>query len=349
MEMSYIPDEPINLFENDLLATSAYVEALEEILKDCPTPYTIGIFGSWGSGKSSILKTIQHKYNTGNKKEIMFFIYDAWKYSKDDFRRSFILELCNFMMLKKEKEKIFEALYGTTSTTKEFGIAKIITYKTSQSTTFTPIIQPELFEEKFKDILNILKNNGCNKFIIAIDNIDRCHKEQAFEILLTVKNFLELEGVIFLIPIDEKGLRKYLQMSHQDANEFLRKLFNTHIQIRSFSDNELFDYGIKLIEKYGIKLPQKETVISLISQEYSKNPRRIIQFLNTLQTEYYLAQIQERKGYIPQGAITKNIDMLVKLLIIREEYPEIYEITQDDKNLIKEISEAILTQSLSSF
>jgi len=48
-EIKFIPDQAINLIENDLLGTSVYVDTLEIIIKDSHTPYTIGLFGSWGS------------------------------------------------------------------------------------------------------------------------------------------------------------------------------------------------------------------------------------------------------------------------------------------------------------
>ena len=345
-EVKYIPDQAINLVENDLLGTSVYVETLEKIIKDSDTPHTIGLFGSWGSGKSSIIKTFHEKLKNDESSKVKVFIYDAWKYSKDDFRRTFILQSARFIY-PNEKRKIDEIeskLYKSVSTTTKMGISKIFNFERTKAIQSPPIIQPELFEELFNEIVNEKK---CCKLVIAIDNIDRCHKEQAFEILLTVKNFLEKEGVIFIIPVDDKGLKKYLQMNDKDANEFLRKLFNTTVHLKSFSDMELYDFGLKLLNQYGIDFPKKENVISLVCQEFSKNPRRIIQFLNTLQTEYQLAKIQEEKGLISEGAITKNIGMLVKILIIREEYPEIFEKISDSKGLLKEIHEAIRAKEFS--
>jgi len=339
-EIKYIPDQAINLIENDLLGTSVYVETLEKIIKNSHTPHTIGLFGSWGSGKSSIIKTLHEKLKNDESSKVKVFIYDAWKYSKDDFRRTFILQLARFIY-PNEKRKIDEIeskLYKSVSTTTKMGISKIFNFERTKAIQSLPIIQPELFEELFNKIVNDKK---CSKLVIAIDNIDRCHKEQAFEILLTIKNFLEIESIIFLIPIDDNGLKKYLQMNDKDANEFLRKLFNTTVHLKSFSYMELYDFGLKLLNKYGIDFPKKENVISLVCQEFSKNPRRIIQFFNTLQTEYQLAKIQEEKGLILEGAITKNIEMLVKILIIREEYPEIFEKINDSKGLLKEIHESI--------
>lgn len=388
-ELKYIPDQVINLIENDLLGTSVYVEILEKIIKDSDTPHTIGLLGSWGSGKSSIIKTLQEKLNNDNSGKIKVFIYDAWKYTKDDFRRTFILELKKFFHLPTTKEeelfykdKIEDVRYkpkidiysililvivlvlsfiggyfylnlktvqnflgsltyaGLVSFLFSFFRQAIINHRIAITT--SKLFAPEKFEEIFKETVKIqCKEQDKRKLVIAIDNIDRCHKEQTFEILLTIKNFLENEGIIFIIPVDEKGLKKFLEINDKDANEFLRKIFNTTVHLKNFSDTELYDFGLKILNKYGIDFPKKENVISLVCQEFSKNPRRIIQFLNTLQMEYQLAKIQEEKGLIPRGAITKNIEMLVKILIIREEYPEIFEKISDNKGLLKEIHEVI--------
>ncbi len=390
--IKFIPDSEINLLEkeNDILGTSVYVETIRQIIEnpDIPTPYTIGLFGSWGSGKSSIIKTLKEIYEKENK-NIKVFIYDAWKYSKDDFRRTFILELRkNFKLETKEEEElfykdkvedikfnpkidkwvffIFLASFLLTMSISYFllkvnFLANIIgsfSFSTLLSFLFSffknafiyhkiaittsKLFAPEQFEKRFKDTINeIFKKEKIERLIIAIDNVDRCHKEQAFEILLTIKTFFGHEKVIFIVPVDDKGLKSYLQMSNKEADEFLRKLFNISITIKSYSSNELYDFATKLYEKYGIELPKKELVISLICQEFSRNPRRIIQFLNTLQVEYHLAIQQEKSGLIPSGSITGNIEMLVKLLIIREEYPELYDKIKDDKSLLQTITDAI--------
>ncbi|WP_340690536.1 P-loop NTPase fold protein [Hydrogenobacter thermophilus] len=394
MGVKLIPDREINLLENDILGTSVYVEAIRKIIEnpEIITPCTIGIFGSWGSGKTSIIKTLKEIYEKKNEK-IKVFIYDAWKYSKDDFRRTFILELKKtFGLDTKEDEELFYkdkteevqfkprcnkwfiisflilfcltflvywSLFQTTLLKKIIGslsfatllnlifsfLQQALIYRRIAIIT-SKLFAPEKFEKIFiESIEKIFKSNkGLQKIVIAIDNIDRCHKEQAFEILLTVKTFLGHEKVIFIIPVDDKGLKSYLQMSNKDADEFLRKLFNVSITIKSLSSNELYDYTVKLWDKYGVNLPKKETVISLICQEFSKNPRRIIQFLNTLQVEYNLALLQEEKGLIPESSITNNIEMLVKLLIIREEYPTLYEKIMDDKSLLQTITDNIISE-----
>lgn len=64
IKIKFIPDREINLLGNDVLGTTVYVEAIRKIVEDPEntTPYTIGLFGSWGAGKTSIIKTLKDIY-----------------------------------------------------------------------------------------------------------------------------------------------------------------------------------------------------------------------------------------------------------------------------------------------
>ena len=398
--MRFIPDKEINLYEDDLLGTRTYVEALVDIVKMCDTPFTIGLLGGWGSGKSSIVKTLQGRFNNDTNSKIKVFIYDAWKYSKDSFRRTFILELKRFFNLdiSQELESFYkdkhEEILGKVGLIKGWwrylllflfpliiiNIKPFFIDKTFEFTTFVislffsalttfiaktfvqykisiskpKTFAPEQFEEIFKEVIKQLtsnkftgsrwirgikdifdKDSRLEKVVIVIDNVDRCNDELVLELLLSIKNFLEIPNVVFIVPVDEEGIKKYLRLPNQDANEFLRKLFNTTIRIKKFTEADLFDFCKKLNEKYNLGF--SDEVLSIVAQEFAKNPRRIIQFLNNLQSEVLLSKKIENI----KGAITNNLPMLAKLLIIKEEWPELYRAITEDPDLLNRITQAL--------
>ena len=102
--MKFIVDKEINLngsengIVSDLLHTKQYADTLLQSIKDAPQEeaYTIGLFGEWGSGKSSVIETATSEaaHDDGLKK-YKIVKYDAWKYSGDSFRRMFLYELRN--------------------------------------------------------------------------------------------------------------------------------------------------------------------------------------------------------------------------------------------------------------
>ena len=68
MKPNFVKDQEIDLFEEDLLDTKPYVEALISIIDGAEPPFTIGLFGSWGVGKSSIVNSIKSHYDSNKKK-----------------------------------------------------------------------------------------------------------------------------------------------------------------------------------------------------------------------------------------------------------------------------------------
>lgn len=113
--MKFIEDKELNLNEkeNDLLNGKSYVETLKNIIKNAPRTgtFTIGLFGEWGSGKSSIIKTVKDEISKNHNEfgSMKFVIYDAWKYVQDSFRRMFLLNLQK--ELKQEKTDLMEKFY----------------------------------------------------------------------------------------------------------------------------------------------------------------------------------------------------------------------------------------------
>ena len=183
-----------------------------------------------------------------------------------------------------------------------------VVYKTSINK--SRIFAPEQFEAAFLSAIDsITKRKNlrdrlfswfkgaeikAQRVVIVIDNIDRCDHDIANELLKSIKTFLEVpeREVLFVIPVDEYELQKHLKRSKHNGKEYLRKLFNTSIKIKKFTEGDLFDFVKKLNDKYSLDLSSVQ--ISLIAQEFSRSPRKIIQFINLFQAELELLKRQAK-------------------------------------------------------
>lgn len=399
--MPFVYDDEILLNDpsNDIIGTRTYVKLLKKIIteKKDSTPLTIGLFGGWGVGKSSIVKTLIHELIDDKVKIVK---YDAWKYSNDAFRRNFLLQMIEQLKItpKSSLENLFykeksedvnhkiaikkssilslliyipfiyisikycfpigfnldSLIFATLTLLNAFALKDLlIDYKINIKE--SKIFSPEQFENIFSEIVltatqtgnsplkwieKFIGTNENNKLVIIIDNVDRCNKETSKELLLTVKNFLEKENCVFIIPVDDEAIRKSLDYEDEEREEFLRKLFNISIRIKKMSNKDLFNFTLKIIEANNFYY--SENIANIISQEFSKNPRRIKQFLNNLYFEQINAEFQEQNGLIKSGVITNNLEFLSKILIIKEEWPELYKLLDDDKNLIGKINNDII-------
>src|SRR5437763_6780227 len=77
---------------NDLLNFTLFVDPItESISRDFnkSMPRTIGIYGDWGSGKTSFMYMIDHRLR---EKDIFAIWFNAWKYNKEDSLWSALLQ-----------------------------------------------------------------------------------------------------------------------------------------------------------------------------------------------------------------------------------------------------------------
>ena len=97
--LSILKDEPLFpegvAFEHDLDAFNhqAYAEALFKIIKENPPPLSIGLFGPWGIGKSTVVNILFALIRGSEDSKLKPVYFNAWKYSGDSFRRQFLIEV----------------------------------------------------------------------------------------------------------------------------------------------------------------------------------------------------------------------------------------------------------------
>src|SRR5688500_18768643 len=79
-----ISDAPASL-DYDLLNFKRYINPIVSILTnpDAETPFTIGIFGNWGSGKSTVLRMVDEKLKKESDAEFVRVHFNPWVYRSE--------------------------------------------------------------------------------------------------------------------------------------------------------------------------------------------------------------------------------------------------------------------------
>jgi hypothetical protein len=102
-DLTFLPDQPTS--EDELNVHEKIAQSLKRFVKgDLPKPFVIGLFGSWGSGKSSIIKMMEDS----NDRTFKIVVVDAWRKDRKNFLRQFTKKLAREILEGKDAEAVCE-------------------------------------------------------------------------------------------------------------------------------------------------------------------------------------------------------------------------------------------------
>jgi len=291
----FISDEPCTDAEKIRFGHEAYVKAIQDAVHTCPAPFVIGLYGKWGTGKTTVLERLRSTLHNQSYrgKRFRVCLFDAWKYSSEEasFRRQFLAELNGQLHLRWDLDKL--------------------------------LYEPQ--EEQFTRMLRRAGISDARRLVVLVDHLDRCAPDAAVAALRTIKTFLEHEGCIFVVACDEDALIRHLvdeggYADKTDAKEFLRKFFQTTMRIELLRQ-DLRDFACELVEAANLQ----SDVARVVWAANPRDPRRIIQFLNRLSLVLYLVKARESSGRLSPGEVSSKQAYLAKILWLKERWPEFIE------------------------
>ncbi len=229
-----LDDQPIS--DATFFNFDSYSEALKEIIKGKETPLVIGIFGDRGSGKTSLMKTLEQKIKKdGGGSSTHTIWFNAWMGEKEDtIRRA--------LMMRIQEEL------------KTRGVKTRGKYE---------ILDLEKFQLNFEKIINDNYVAKKKKAVIFIDDLNRCVPGNAIKVLEAIKPFLGVKGCIFVIAIDRSVI-----------DEYLEKIIQFSFTLPSIPDDKLKGF-ISYYDPRNSYKKYQETIIKRIGRNPRKIKRFI--------------------------------------------------------------------------
>ncbi|HHN94434.1 MAG TPA: hypothetical protein ENK17_06670, partial [Anaerolineae bacterium] len=91
----------------DYLKFSDFRPALVDLITTAQTPLTVGIFGPWGSGKTSLLRMLRQEVDEKGLPALRTVWFTAWKYDRHPaLWRAFILRVLDSLYPRKNGVRI---------------------------------------------------------------------------------------------------------------------------------------------------------------------------------------------------------------------------------------------------
>lgn len=264
----------------DLLDFDYLIDITKDIIEnDSLSPCTIGVYGDWGSGKSSLVEMLLKDYET--KEDYLCLKFNGWLF--EDYEDAKTALLGNILDKINEKKKISAKaksrlkklfknldyldiaskgvkygadflLTGGIGTIADLTIQNVLSKTKSLGDDVKPDDIKKVLEKTFKkedirknlrefrdDFEKLLKETNIKKLVVFIDELDRCNHDTILETLEAIRLFLFTKGTAFIIGTDERQV-----------------MYAVRKKFPEVKGNQI-DIGKEYLEKmiqYPIKIPQ---------------------------------------------------------------------------------------------
>ena len=267
---------------SDFIDYQHYVNAVIKIIdNEDLLPCSIGVFGDWGSGKSSLMKMVEEKYT--DQQDTLVIKFNGWLFEGYDDTKTVLMgsivdEIIRKRTLSEKAIKLGAKIlkkidvFKVSSTALKYGLSyitmgpagialasssdvlsklkeddyeKYIKEKKAEGNEGTDGTIRSNIQEFHKNFEDLIAETKIKKIVVLIDDLDRCSTDTIIGTLEAIKLFLFTQKTAFVLGADER-LIKYA----------VRKRFP---EIQGDSTEIGRDYLEKLIQ-YPIRIPPLNSI-----------------------------------------------------------------------------------------
>ena len=259
--------EPIRKWEQDQLDRKPYVKEFLRRLADPECPPVFGLYGSWGTGKTSFLNMVIDYYDyvlsneaesSSNIPKLAIEIIDAWRYEQTGNLATPVMATLKRMAKKGDPlgaDKIIQlsrkvllvtALTATGSILRGLSAGTLSLEDIQKNLEAVEAREPASlrlvdavdeargdFKEATDWVCEVLR---CEQIVLMIDNLDRCFPDNVVALLESIKNiFSSAEKCVWVLAIDPDVVASYIDQKYKDTemdgHSYLDKIVQEHFHL----------------------------------------------------------------------------------------------------------------------
>jgi hypothetical protein len=202
--------------------------ALATIIKQSEPRFAVGIFGGWGSGKTTLMQAIRDALAA--EQGLVVADFNAWRFEREPQVLIPLLDTIRAALVRgadavgdskdgKEKIRSIAVRVGSvvralaTGLTAQLGLPGAVTVSYDVGAALAALSSPadpqnsqSLYVAAFDELdraFRELNAAGISRIVVFVDDLDRCLPVNALQVLESMKLFFDLPGFIFVVGLDE--------------------------------------------------------------------------------------------------------------------------------------------------
>ncbi|RYP89030.1 TIR domain-containing protein [Nocardioides guangzhouensis] len=290
------------------------------------SPFTVGVDGGWGSGKSSLMMRLKLELDRRDDVETVWF--NAWTAEGKDVLESLIKSVLNRIDTNILRRAMKRKRLLTVSRVAVMFVLDVLRvrsladelWRQMQVNVETRNEIQALVQSTMDDWMSRDSGVGRRLLVVFIDDLDRCSPASVLQVFEGMKLYLNATGFIFVIGYDKQIISRAIsgELGYEDevtALDYLEKIVQFSYGITPPTD----DLAQALIDDYlttaNIGGLVESSERNFVIDRSGRNPRRIKRFINNFVLAYQLDQEWRDIG----------AESLLRALILQMYYPDAME------------------------
>ena len=234
-------DAPQHERRDDFLGRWRFAADVFGVAKETPKDWSVrlGIFAKWGEGKTTILRFIEGMAATEGYIPVWFAPWSArsWDNLWSEFAAAIVEALKAQSLAPRSLKKLKFKLLGRKTQKHAEQVAKELS---GLSAVAKPAVGAGFaFLQQFLDVdgadfQTLLSELGGRRVIVFVDDLDRVDPRLVPQLLLALRELLDLPGFVFVLAFDDEIVSKALTVYHaawDSGQAFLEKIIDFRFQV----------------------------------------------------------------------------------------------------------------------
>ena len=298
-------DEPIASSKSDKFGRFDFAKGLAEALVKVPNSesFTVGLYGAWGSGKTSVIKMAEEYIIENHKEDVVIIPFNPWLFTTiENLHTAFFGALAHGLSKKIDNGvsidlQKYSELTGAAGAVIApfFPPAPILARILSGGMRALSGNRSNKSADELRLKIDKILKDAKKRIVVIIDDIDRLDSEEIHQIFKLAKNAGRFSNVSYLLAFDQNVVAKALAERYPDEPEtgsnFIEKIVQLPLFVPPVDIEVLSQFAIDQINAIATKhkLDNSADDVSRFGAEYRSlivhqftTPRKAIRYLNAV-------------------------------------------------------------------
>lgn len=288
------------------LGFSTYAQALAQIIRHSKPQFAVGVFGDWGSGKTTLMEAIERELLDDD--DVLTVWFTAWRYEREDHLIVPLLDTIRAALLEwAQSREDGEVTAKRTARRAAASMARAGRAIVAASTLKlkVPYVEAAIageklvggaggaaddeavsfyfrsFQEMHGAVRPFIRKVQHRRIVVFIDDLDRCLPANALQVLESLKLFFDQLGFVFVVGLDKQVVERAIELRYREGQrreegdenvgviegaDYIKKIIQVPFALPPIRTNQIREYFQALLTDKGIAKGQRDHFDSVVSK-----------------------------------------------------------------------------------